>query len=298
MKKLIFACIMLWSGLAMAWPTKEITIIVPFPPGGVCDTLSRTTAAELEKSLNTKVVVRNMPGGTMTVAVNHMLSNDNDNHTFLCATSDLMLGSITQKTGHHERFVPTNVVLTVTPFVFGGANASPEKFRQQIQAGGPINIGNVSQLGHWHLWTINLQGLNTNAVPYKGQVPLTTDVVGGSIEYGVGIIVNLMQFVQEGKVVPVMFGGNQRHPLFPNVPTFREMGLKGDAAQDWTGFATRGDTDPNALRRFSSAVRTISQTNTWVLTQKERGLDVPNLTFDDSVKHVTQDTQRLRRFKW
>lgn len=300
MKKIIVAFMLsVFSVMAWAWPTRDITIIVPFAPGGFGDNHARATAVDLERILGQKVVVRNMPGGAMAVAMNSILIGDNDHHTFMWSMDDLLVTPIVQGTGQHERFVVTNVVGTYTGLLFGGPGASVERLRQQIVQGATVNVGNIGHNGNYHLWTTNTAStLKMNPVPYKGSAPMIADVLGGHTEYGISQLSNVQGLIQEGRLVPVMTTSATRHPNYPNVPTFRELGLRGDPLQGWMGFAARADTNPAALRAFSSAVRTSSQSNTFTQGIAQRGVDLVNLGQDESARFVAQDLIRIRKYKF
>lgn len=299
MKQSIFAALLfLCSSVAMAWPTKPITIVVPFAPGGFSGQIATATAADLEKNLNQPVLVRYMPGAQQAVALNHILNNENDNHTFLMTTDDLLVVSHVAKTNNHEKFVGTNLLVTYSGLVFGGPGATPEKLRQQIREGRTVNVGNIQLNGGWHLWTMNTEGLNVNPVPYKGLAPLSIDVASGVLEYGISNMAGVWNMIQEGKLVPVMAASSQRLSWQPNVPTYRELGLKGDPAQGWNAYVARADTDPRALRAFSDAVRASSRTNSFIQGLAARGNDVVNLGFDETNRFIAQDWQRVKRIKF
>lgn len=299
MKRSIFAVLLfVYSTLAMAWPTKSITLIVPFAPGGFSGQLATATAADLEKSLNQNVIVKYMPGAQQAVALNHILNNENDNHTFMMSTEDLLVVSHVAKTGNHEKFVGTNLLVTYSGLMFGGPGASPEKLRQQIKEGKTVNVGNIQLNGSWHLWTVNTEGINVNPVPYKGLAPMSVDVASGVLEYGISNMAGVWAMLQEGKLVPVMAASNQRLSWQPNVPTFRELGLKGDPAQGWNAYIARADTDPKALRAFSEAVQASTRTNAFLQGLKDRGNNVVNLGFEETNKFIAQDLLRVKRMKY
>lgn len=299
MKRVLLGFLLtLYSSLALAWPTKPISIIVPFSPGGFAGQIATATAADLEKSLNQPVLVKYMPGAQQAVALNHILNNENDNHTFLMTTDDLLVVSHVAKTNNHERFVGTNLLVTYSGLVFGGPGSSPEKLRQQIREGKTINVGNIQLNGGWHLWTVNTEGLNVNPVPYKGLAPLSVDVASGVLEYGISNMAGVWSMIQEGKLVPVMAASNQRLSWQPNVPTFRELGLKGDPAQGWNAYVARADTDPRALRAFSEAVQASARTNSFIQGLSARGNNVVNLGFEETNKFLAQDLTRVKRIKF
>lgn len=299
MKSAVFAFLLLvWSGMAMAWPTRPITLIVPFAPGGLSAQIALAQAEDLEKSLGQKVLVRYMPGAEQAVALNHILGNDNDNHTFLITTDDMLVVAHVKGTNTPDRFAFTNILANFTGVLFGGPGATVERLRQQIREGKTINVGNMQFNGSWHLWSTNVQGININPVPYKGVAPLAVDVAGGSLEYGFSSQLGVQALLDEGKIVNLMTGGLRRHPAYPNVPTYRELGLKGDPAIGWIGWAARADTDPRALQAFADAIQASSRTNSYIQGMGKRGAEVINLGLDDSRRFIEQDQARVKRYKF
>lgn len=299
MKKLIVgALVALFASAALAWPTKEITIIVPFSPGGIGDTHSRVTAIDLEKMFNVPVVVKNMPGGAMAVAMNHILATENDNHTFMWSMDDVVVTPIVQNTRNYEKFAGVNIVGTYPAVIFGGPDSSLDKFKQQVSNGSTVNVGNLGYNGHYHLWTTNIQSkLKVNPVPYKGQAQMIPDVISGNLEYGISNLSAFLSLVKDGKLKPIMISTATRQHYLPDVPTFRELGFKGDAMTGWLGYTARRDTDPEAIAKFGAAVRTITVNNTKVQELGQRGINLVNLGPADADKFLADEVRRVNRFK-
>jgi len=299
-KKIILGVVMTAvTSIALAWPTKDITLIAPFPPGGNADTHSRAIVEDLEKSLGVKVIVKNMPGGTMSVAINHILSTENDDHTFMWVSDDFLVSSVVKGTDHHKKFVVTNIVSTYSAFIFGGSNASVEKFKQQIARGETVNVGNGGQQSYYHVWSTNLGGnLKVNPVSYRGQAQMVTDILGGSLEYGTGNLAPFLGLVQEGKLVPVMVGSDTRARHLPHVPTMSELGFKEKPVQGWIGFTTRRDTSEEAVRKFSEAIRASTLTNSRVQEYSNQGLNLVNLGHVDAGKFISNALIDIKKFKF
>lgn len=298
MKKLIAIAMMLFSSLAMAWPTKPITLILPYTAGGWGDRLGREFQNDLEKELGVQVLYKFMPGAANAVAINHVLGEDNDHHTFIAAFDDFVTAQYVAGTRLYERFTPVSIWMTYPALVYGGSNASVDKFRQQIREGKTVNIGNMGVNSSYHMWTEGLKSdLKVNPVFYKGSAPLLMDVLGGHVEYGIGNLIGSQQQVAEGKIQPVMVSTTRRHPLYKNVPTFRELGFQSEPFEGWGGYVTRKDTNPEAIRRMSQALQKIVRTNPKLQEETTRGVQLINLDLAESQKFMTDAIRKTEQLK-
>jgi hypothetical protein len=300
MKKLVFCLLLsLISVSSFAWPTKEITLVVPFPSGGVADKLTRTVAADLEKKFSVPVVVKSGQFGSPVVATNQLVITENDNHTFMYALNDTIYSNMGAGNKNHEKLLATNIFATYSMVMYGNATASVDNLKKQIANGTLINVGNQSFNGQMHLWSINLTGLNVNAVSYKGGAAMATDVLGGSLEYGISSMGTLMPLVADKKIQPVMISGTKRLSHLPNVPTYLELGLRGEPFITWSGFVTRRDTSTEAIEKFSEAVRSVVTPNNpkWQ-EYVQLGFQLDNLSLNDSIKYYQNEIQNALKYKF
>jgi tripartite-type tricarboxylate transporter receptor subunit TctC len=288
----------LFSSLALAWPTQNITLIHPYPPGGLGDRLGREFQVELEKEFGVTVITKFMPGAANAVAINHILNQDNDHHTFLAAFDDFVTSQYVSGTRLYERFTPVSIWMTYPALVYGGPNASIDKFRQQIKDGKTVNIANMGVNSSYHMWTEGLKSdLKINHVFYKGANPIVADIIGGHVEYGTGNLVAQQQLVAEGKLHPIMVSTTRRHPLYKNVPTFKELGFQGDSFEGWGGYVARKDTNPEAIRRMSQALQKVVRNSAKLQEETTRGLQLINLDFAESQKFVAEAIRNTDRLK-
>jgi tripartite-type tricarboxylate transporter receptor subunit TctC len=303
MKNLLLCILLLFSGLAHAWPTKEITIVVPYPPGGVNDQLARFMLPDLESILKVPVVVKNMPGAANSVAINYIVNQPNDNHTFMINMDDFVLGPLYQGNRSYTNFTAVNIIGRVPYVLFGGAKADLKKFKQQISQGVVVNVGNNGVNGGAHLWISGLKSkLDINSIYYKGSSPVLADVTAGHTEYGVSSIAASYQFVKEGRLQPMMTSGQQRNNTYPTVPTAHELGFTGLDSQTWFGVFTRKDTTSEAINRFGDVVGIIVKNNSRIQEFSNSGMNIINLRgkkatdfFDLEIKHFEHTKQQVDR---
>ena len=282
----------------VAWPTQDITLIVPYPPGGVNDQIARFMQPDLESILRVRVQVLNLPGAANSVAINHVLNKANDDHTFIISMDDFVVGPLYQNSTAYNNFKAVNVIGTVPYLLFGGPNASVENLRQQIQKKSTVNVGNNGINGGAYLWITNLTSpLTVNSIFYKGSTPVLTDVMAGHTEYGVSSIAASYKFVQSGKLIPVMQSGRQRSTTYPTIPTQHELGFRGPDAITWFAVFARRDTSDLAIDKFSKVTRLIISNNTHFQEFKTTGMNVTNLSAKESEAFFKQQIQYFERIK-
>jgi tripartite-type tricarboxylate transporter receptor subunit TctC len=298
MKKIIALVLTLITGSVLAWPTKDITLIVPYPPGGVNDQLARFMAPDLENILRVPVQIKNMPGAANSVAINYVITRDNDDHTFIITMDDFVLGPLYQGKHTYQNFQATNIIGRVPYVLFGSTRASTEQLRQQIQSKQTINVGDNGANGGAHLWITGLKSTVTiNSIHYKGSTPVLTDVAGGHTEYGVSSIAASHQFIKDGRLIPLVTSGSQRSSVYPSVPTAREMGFRGPDSQTWFGiFARKGTTD-SAIARFSDTVGLIVKNNARIQEFSNTGMNIVNLRGNRAAEFFQQEIQHFESIK-
>ena len=273
----MFVLLLSISNVCFAWPTQTITVVVPYPPGGVNDQLARLFQPDLESIFQVPVQIKNLPGAGNSAAINYMMSH-NDNHTFMITMDDLITGPLSQQTRHYNNFKILTVIGQSPYVVFGGPTAGVDKFKNQIRQHKIVNVANNGLNGGAYLWTTGLQSpLTINPIPYKGGGPLMLDVIAGHTEYGVISLPAVHTQLQKGNAIPIMVSTRDRHPLYPLVPTYTELGFRGPPAVTWFGVFTRTDTSTTACEQFSNAVRLIVSNNTGIQQLTASGLSLTNL---------------------
>jgi len=279
-----------------AWPTKDITIIVPYPPGGTNDRIARQMAPDLESILKVGVKVLNMPGAASAVAVNHIVNNNNDNHTFMLTLDDFIFGQLSQTNSHLDKFTPITIIGR-TPFMLvGNKKSSVEQFKKQIQNQATVNLGGgpIGQSGA-NIWINQLQtNVIFNNIPYKGSTQMIPDLVSGTLDYAIASTAAMDQSINSGFVTPIMISSTDRIKQYPKVPTFQELGIKGNPSGAWWGMFTRTDTTPEAIDKMSDTVRFIVKNNDGIQQLKSVGVNLVNYNVEDSKKFINSEINKAK----
>jgi tripartite-type tricarboxylate transporter receptor subunit TctC len=293
MKKIIATLILAVASVsAFAWPTKEITIINPYPAGGPADVLARTIAREASTILKTPIVVKNMPGAANAVAIAYILGHDNDNHTFLLTIDDIISGPLFQHNiNPYENFQAVTIVGN-SPWIFwSNKNSDRAKFEQNIKNKDIIDVGTGPAMSPSNLWIHTLgDHAKFNTIPYKGATGYIPDVLAGHITYGASTPAALRELVKADRVNLIMISSDTRDPRFPNVPTYKELGFKSDPYRVWFGIFARKDTSAEAVNGFSTAARQVVGTTDSI---KNGGLTIINSTPKDAQKFFENEQKRF-----
>jgi tripartite-type tricarboxylate transporter receptor subunit TctC len=288
MKKFMtFFATLLVSAAVMAWPTRPITVIVPYPPGGLIDKFGRAIQKDFRDRVPFPVEVQHMPGAALAVATTHVLNRANDNHTFIIAEAGFVVGPALLGTKTYQEFTPV-ALIGESPYVMFTANTD-SKIKQQIRNQDIINVGVANQ---GEIWLNDLKWpTSLNLIPYKGLAPMVNDVVPGHTEYGVLAYTGIAPSFSNGQVRPVMVFGDRRLSGLPTVPTANEMGFSGTYTTNWYAVWARKDTDQAAVAAMSRLVQDTVSAN----FRELQGLTVLNYGPQRAAQYANREIQIFER---
>ena len=253
-------------GLASAYPDKPITLIVPYPPGGGADTLSRAVAIKLGEQLGTRIVIDNRSGGGGNVGIAAVARAAPDGYT---------LG------------FPANVQMSINPGLYPSMGFDPDRDLTPV---GMVGRFFFLLVAHPSLNVTDLRGLialarskpgdlyhgssgngspqhlagamfNSKAgvklthVPYRGTGLSMTDLLAGTTQVQFATIPVVQQYVQAGKLRPIAVTSLKRQSNLPDVPTLDESGLKGFDVDAWYALYAPAATPPDVVRKINEALR-------------------------------------------
>jgi tripartite-type tricarboxylate transporter receptor subunit TctC len=232
------------TGAWAQFPTKPVTIIVPFAAGGPTDTVTRTIAQAMGKSLK-NVIVENVVGAGGTIGVGRVAKATPDGHTLLVyhigmSTAPALYRKLTFDPV--TDFQPIGIVTAVPMTMIARGNfpaADFKEFLAQLRANkdkmsyGNAGLGSASHL--CGLLFMSALQLDMTTVPYKGTGPAMNDLLGGQIDFMCDQTTNTTSQIRSGKVKVYAVTTVKRVPTLPNVPTMQEAGLKGFDVSVWHG---------------------------------------------------------------
>ena len=258
------------SAAAQDYPNRPITLIVPFPPGGVADNVARPVAQALGKLLGQSVIIENKQGAGGGIGMAQVAKSKPDGYTLLLALSSISIIPEADKVlGRAPLFTLDQLTpiarFTADPVVLAVRTESPWKtyaeFMTYAKANPKkINYGSSGNYGTMHVpmeMLGSLTGTSFTHVPFTGAAPAVTALLGGSLDAVASGPSTVIQHVKAGKLRVLANWGPERHPALPEVPTLKELGVSVEFAQ-WAGlFVPSGTPEPivNALRKASRDIQ-------------------------------------------
>jgi tripartite-type tricarboxylate transporter receptor subunit TctC len=253
-----------------AYPNRAITIVAPFPPGGVADLTARPVAAALEKILKTPVAVVNKTGAAGAVGMQYVATSKPDGYMLLLALSSISIIPEADKLFGRppaftvDQFEPI-ALISADPTILVVRAESPWKTAQDFiedarKRPDQVSYSSSGIYGTLHMAMELLQqaaGIKLRHVPFPGGGPAVTALLGGHVDaLASGPSVVLPQ-IKAGKLRPLAGWGDQRIAALPEVPTFKELGYPGAEFYIWAGlFAPRGTPEP-VLVKLRESMRAV-----------------------------------------
>ena len=235
MKKLLFLALLCTSLPAAAqYPSKPIRLVIHFPAGGSTDLVARVLAKEMSESLGQPVVVENRLGADGAIAAAQVVQSPPDGHTIFIATNTAMMQvPLMQKNPPYDpvsAFTPISLVGRYT-FVLVTTPTLPSKNMNEFIAYAKANPGKInfatysgaSQLAYAQI--VKTAKVDMLRVPYKGEAPSVTDILGGTIHAVFATPTSTLSHIKDGRLRAYAVTTPTRSPLLPEVPTTVESGL-------------------------------------------------------------------------
>jgi len=261
------------SAWAQGYPSKPITVIVPFAAGGPTDALARVLCQKMSEILGQQLVIENVGGAGGTIGVNKVAKANNDGHTLLFTHMGTLAVNIAL-----YKSLPYDSQKDLEPIGLGGTNPMvlvtkkdlPAKtfpeFMEYVKANqkkvqyGMAGIGAASHLGG--LMLNSMMKVEVLEIPYKGTGPALNDLVAGQFDYMVDQAVNVLSQINSGNIKALGVSTLKRLPQLPDVPTIDEAGLKGYDVTIWNGFfGPKGMAKENIAKVNDALVKALADAN-------------------------------------
>jgi tripartite-type tricarboxylate transporter receptor subunit TctC len=254
---------------AWNYPNRPLRQIVPFPPGGAVDIVTRIVAAKWSEFLGQQIVVENRPGAGGTVGADAAAKAIADGYTLLtCSTSHALSPAVYSKLpyDHNRDFAPVSLigktpnVLVVHPAVparslgefIDFAKANPGKYNYASPG-----FGTSPQMT-MELFKL-VAGIDLVHVPYKGGAPALADVIGGHVAGMFGSLPEQLSAIKGGRTRALAVSSLKRNPLLADVPTIAEYGFHGFEVTGWVGVCTQSAVPKSILVKLhASLLRTLN----------------------------------------
>jgi tripartite-type tricarboxylate transporter receptor subunit TctC len=294
------------GALAQDYPARNVTMIVPFPPGGQADLAARPVALKLQELLGKSFVVDNRGGAGGAIGNAAAAKAEPDGYTLLMTLSSLAVlpeaDRLFDRPAQYEvsQFVPIARVLA-DPTLLAVNAATPWKSVQELvedakKRPGLIPYGSSGSYGTLHvsmeMFTTNA-GIKLSHIPYRGAGPALTDLLSGEIKALASAPGVLKAHVDAGSIRVLANFGAERVKSFPNVPTFRELGYKDVEFYIWAGLFAPAKTPESIVKQLREAMRKTMSDPQTTKTFESAGSPPAYLDAPEFAKFVATDSTRL-----
>jgi tripartite-type tricarboxylate transporter receptor subunit TctC len=306
-----FACTLLaplvLAGSALAqsdYPTRPITIVVPFPPGGSSDTVTRIVAARFAENLKANVVIENRGGGGGVPAAIAIKQVAPDGYTLFLSNNGLF--AIMPAMTADIRFDPVKDFQPITPLfsfpsvlvVPSGSPAKNVKELVELAKSKPGGLNYASQGvgsgGHILGEMLRLaSGAPFVHVPYRGAGPAVTDLAGGNVDLLFSSYVSAIGQVQAGKLKVIGWTAPKRSAALPDVPTMAEAGYPGVELEVWQGVMAPLGTPPALVKKLNDEFIKAAKAPDVVSKVAAQGVEMTTSTPEEFLKLIASDVERL-----
>ena len=246
------------------YPSRPITIVVGFSPGGATDVITRLVAVKLSAALGQPIVVENKPGASSNIATEAVVRAAPDGYTLLVETIANATNMSVYKNLRYDtvrdlkpiiQFMASPSVLVVTPslpvtnlkslIAYGKAEPGKLTFASSGLGGSPHLAGELLKLR---------AGIDMLHVPYKGASPAMFDVIAGVVKTGFMTSLSAVGPMQKGQLRPIAVASDTRLPELPDVPTMAEAGLPDFEVSSWNGLAAPAGTPQPIIDRLNKEI--------------------------------------------
>ena len=295
---------MMFSAAASAasWPTRPVTMVVPYPAGGATDVVARALSEQLTKKWGQTVVVENRAGAGTTIGAASVARAAPDGQTLFMTTSAHTISSYLYKDLSYNPatdFAPITLVVKV-PLVLVVNPEVPAKDLQSFLAyikkgGAAVNFASPGNGTAQHL-SGELFKIATQSgivhVPYRGDAPAITDLMGGQVQMMLATITAVLPMIESGKLRALAVANDKRVTALADVPTFTEAGMPGFQAATWFGLLAPAATDPARIAQIHGDVAAIVDTPEMRKRLESLGGEVMNSTPQAFAEFMKEENKR------
>lgn len=287
------------------YPSKPITVVVPFSVGGSTDTVSRLISQHVSKALGQPIVVENRAGGGGAIGWGTVARAAKDGYTLLTVETSFAIAAgllpnlpfdlrqqfsqitVAASVPHVMVINPNLPAKTVTEFIELAKSKSTPLFY------GSGGVGTNTHLGGELL--NSSAGIKLTHVPYKGASAVLADLASGQVQVMISSIPTALPLIQSGKLRALMVTDEQRSPALPDVPSAVEAGLKEMTMRFWIGFAAPSGTPDAILDRLNREIVTVVNSPEVKKQLNQQGLDVVGNSRDEARKQILAEMDRWEK---
>ncbi|MVW78410.1 Bug family tripartite tricarboxylate transporter substrate binding protein [Bordetella sp. 02P26C-1] len=270
------------AALANDFPNRPVTIVVPYSAGGSTDVAARIVGEGLSKQLAQPVIIDNKPGAGGTIGTMAVKNAPADGYTLLITSASHIVNNILQPEltyNIEEDFVPLSQI-TQLPIVLvvnkdSQIKSLPDLIAAAKKSPGALNFGTAGIGTIQHVSAMQLldkADIDATHVAYKGGAAALTDLIGGQIDFTFSPIVEVLSYIESGRVRPLAVTTTERSAALPAVPTLAES-VPGYDSFHWNGFVVRKGTPAENVAKLSDALVKATKDPAVIAKLKSQGTD-------------------------
>jgi tripartite-type tricarboxylate transporter receptor subunit TctC len=288
-----------------AWPQKPITLVVGYPAGGSTDLVARTMAQDLGSRLGQPVVIENLGGAGGSIGAQKVASSSPDGYTLLVgANNEIAINALVRKTVKYslKNFTPIGL-LGSQPLVLTASVANPTRTTADFLSAAKASPGRYSYGSSGVGTSLHVAGemikqqggLFMTHIPYRGTGPLTNDLIGGSLDYGVYVLSSALPLMKAGKIVALGTTEKKRSAATPDVPALSETpALKEVDIGVWFVLMGPAGLPEPVVTKLKSALAETLKSSDYRRSMEASGSVVPT-TQPDLARFLVDETEKYRR---
>lgn len=289
---------------AQDYPTKPITLVVPFPPGGSTDVQARLVARGLQAQLKTPVIVDNKAGASGAIGTRFVAKAEADGYTLLFGSTSSLAAEpvLNDQAGFDpaKDFAMVSLATDLPWLLVVECRNGPKTVAQLVEAArakpdalnySSVGYGSASNLvGEMFKQSSGIKALH---VPYKGEAPAITGLIGGEVQFTFVSPV-AMPHITGKRICPLAVTGSSRLPLLPDVQTFDEAGVKNMNFNVWYGIVAPAKTPKAVLEKLERAAMNVVKTPEFTKSVSTLGVTGVGSTGADFLKRLQSDQATVR----
>lgn len=284
------------------YPTRPVTVVVPFPPGGTADGFTRLLSDELSKRLDQPVVVQNRAGANGNIGSAFAANQPADGYTILYGSaSTLVVNSyIYPDTGFNAAndMVPLTITHQMPNVLVVGSDTPYHDVASLIEDAkanpGKLAYASAGTGNSMHLAAEQFKeaaGVDMLHIPYKGGADAINDILGGRVPLMFNNLPAIVELVKSGRLRALAVTDDKRSPLLPDVPTMAEAGVPNFKNVIWVGLVMKQGTDPQIIKRLSGELREILGNPAFTEPTERQGYEIIASTPEEFQAVWSQDVR-------
>jgi tripartite-type tricarboxylate transporter receptor subunit TctC len=293
---------------AQSWPSRTITLIIPFAAGGSNDVVGRAIGKKLTEAWGQPVVIENRPGAGALIGTEAVAKAHPDGYTLLLVSPTFTIGPAIRK------HMPFDTVRDFTPVAFIGrspllvtaSNKVPVKSAKELFALARSSPGQLTYasagLGSINQIATELialaAGVKLTHVPYKGGAPAVNDLAGGHVDIFVSSLPQVLPLAKSGQVRALAVTGNKRSALFPDVPTLAESGVPAAELGTWWGIVGPAGLPTEMVNKLNAEIGKMLTSPELITFLTDEGAEAEAMTpqqFTDMMRRETERWSKVAR---